>query len=136
MVGRQWWGFLGFDDCKEERDWSSEEIHVLKTAAALIAGAVESEEAHERIRVSEERYALAARGANDGLFDGVRIGHPSVLRRAADLVLDLEVIQVGVLVDRLARPRAHQPATFPNATPRSLTNDCACFRPSAVSCQP
>jgi len=69
MVGRKWWGFLGFDDCKEERNWSSEEIHVLKTAAALIAGAVESEEAHERVRLSEERYALAARGANDGLFD-------------------------------------------------------------------
>src|SRR5262245_85705 len=69
MVGRKWWGFLGFDDCKEERDWSSEEIHVLKTAAALIAGAVESEAANERIRLSEERYALAARGANDGLFD-------------------------------------------------------------------
>jgi class 3 adenylate cyclase/PAS domain-containing protein len=69
MVRRKWWGFLGFDDCKEERDWSSEEIHVLKTAAALIAGAVESEEAHKRIRLSEERYALAARGANDGLFD-------------------------------------------------------------------
>jgi class 3 adenylate cyclase/PAS domain-containing protein len=68
-VGRKWWGFLGFDDCKEERDWSSEEIHVLKTAAALIAGAVESEKAHDRIRLSEERYALAARGANDGLFD-------------------------------------------------------------------
>ncbi|MGE3871933.1 MAG: adenylate/guanylate cyclase domain-containing protein [Parvibaculaceae bacterium] len=69
MVGRKWWGFLGFDDCKEERGWSSEEIHVLKTAAALIAGAVESETAHERVRLSEERYALAARGANDGLFD-------------------------------------------------------------------
>ena len=69
MVGRKWWGFLGFDDCKEERNWSAEEIHVLKTAAALIAGAVESEAAHERIRLSEERYALAARGANDGLFD-------------------------------------------------------------------
>lgn len=69
MVGKKWWGFLGFDDCKEERNWSSEEIHVLKTAAALIAGAVEREEADERIRLSEERYALAARGANDGLFD-------------------------------------------------------------------
>ncbi|MGE0239909.1 MAG: adenylate/guanylate cyclase domain-containing protein, partial [Parvibaculaceae bacterium] len=69
MVGRTWWGFLGFDDCKDERDWSSEEIHVLKTAAALIAGAVEREAADERIRLSEERYALAARGAHDGLFD-------------------------------------------------------------------
>lgn len=69
MVRRKWWGFLGFDDCKEERRWSSEEIHVLKTAAALIAGAVEREQADETIRLSEERYALAARGANDGLFD-------------------------------------------------------------------
>jgi class 3 adenylate cyclase/PAS domain-containing protein len=69
MVGRKWWGFLGFDDCKEERSWSSEEIHVLKTAAALIAGAIEREQADEKIRLSEERYALAARGANDGLFD-------------------------------------------------------------------
>ncbi|MGE4248981.1 MAG: adenylate/guanylate cyclase domain-containing protein [Parvibaculaceae bacterium] len=69
MVGRTWWGFLGFDDCRDERDWSSEEIHVLKTAAALIAGAVEREAADERIRLSEERYALAARGAHDGLFD-------------------------------------------------------------------
>ena len=69
MVGRRWWGFLGFDDCKEERNWSSEEIHVLKTAAALIAGAVGREAADERIKLSEERYALAARGANDGLFD-------------------------------------------------------------------
>lgn len=69
MVGRKWWGFLGFDDCKEERNWSSEEVHVLKTAAALIAGAVERERADERIKLSEERYALASRGANDGLFD-------------------------------------------------------------------
>ena len=69
MVGRKWWGFLGFDDCKEERSWSSEEVHVLKTAAALIAGAVERETADERIKLSEERYALASRGANDGLFD-------------------------------------------------------------------
>lgn len=69
LVGKKWWGFLGFDDCKEERNWSAEEIHVLKTAAALIASAVGREAADERIKLSEERYALAARGANDGLFD-------------------------------------------------------------------
>src|SRR5262249_11383924 len=45
MVQGQWWGFLGFDDCRRERVWSEEEIHVLKTAAALIAGAVERERA-------------------------------------------------------------------------------------------
>jgi PAS domain S-box-containing protein len=69
MLGTLWWGFLGFDDCRQDRVWSPLEIDVLKTAGALIAGAVERGRAGERLRVSEERYAMAARGANDGLWD-------------------------------------------------------------------
>ncbi len=69
MLGETWWGFLGFDDCKQERVWSPLEIDVLKTAAALIAGAIERGRAGEKLRLSEERYAMAARGANDGLWD-------------------------------------------------------------------
>ena len=66
MVAGRWWGFLGFDECKRERVWNPLEIEVLKTAAALIAGAIERARAGERLRLSEERYAMAARGANDG----------------------------------------------------------------------
>lgn len=69
MVGGGWWGFIGFDECRVERVWSDLEIEVLKTAAALVAGAIERAEAHERLRLSEERYALVARGGNDGLYD-------------------------------------------------------------------
>ncbi len=69
MLRRGYWGFLGFDDCKIERAWSRHEIDVLGTAGALIAGAMERAETDERLRLSEERYALAARGANDGLWD-------------------------------------------------------------------
>ena len=63
------WGFLAFDDCHAERAWTALEIDVLKTAASLIAGAMERAQADERLRLSEERYALAARGASDGLWD-------------------------------------------------------------------
>jgi PAS domain S-box-containing protein len=63
------WGFLAFDDCHVERSWTALEIDVLKTAASLIAGAMERAQADERLRLSEERYALAARGASDGLWD-------------------------------------------------------------------
>jgi two-component system NtrC family sensor kinase len=42
---------------------------VLKSAAALVAAAIERAQVDERLRLSEERYALAARGANDGLWD-------------------------------------------------------------------
>lgn len=69
MVDGRWWGFIGFDECREERAWSELEIEVLRTAAALVAGAIERAEAHERLRLSEERYALVARGGNDGLYD-------------------------------------------------------------------
>ena len=101
MVGRKWWGFLGFDDCKEERSWSSEEIHVLKTAAALIAGAIEREQADEKIKLSEERYALAARGANDGLFDwDVSTGRTFFSPRLHE-VLGLESGSLAAVIDAL-----------------------------------
>jgi PAS domain S-box-containing protein len=69
MLGSRCWGFLGFDDCHVERAWTAQEIDVLTAAAALIAGAIERADANERLRLSEQRYALAARGANDGLWD-------------------------------------------------------------------
>jgi class 3 adenylate cyclase/PAS domain-containing protein len=101
MVRRKWWGFLGFDDCKEERRWSPEDVHVLKTAAALIAGAIEREQADEAIRVSEERYALAARGANDGLFDWDLVTDKTFFSPRLHEVLGLAPGSLGTAIDAL-----------------------------------
>jgi class 3 adenylate cyclase/PAS domain-containing protein len=118
MVGKKWWGFLGFDDCKEERRWGSEEIHVLKTAAALIAGAIEREQADERIKLSEERYALAARGANDGLFDWDIASGKTFFSPRLHEVLGLEAGDLGQTVDALIDRFVKTDADFLRATLR------------------
>ena len=35
MLGETWWGFLGFDDCRQERVWSPLEIDVLMRSASI-----------------------------------------------------------------------------------------------------
>ena len=34
FVEERWWGFIGFDDCVREREWSAAEIDALKAAAS------------------------------------------------------------------------------------------------------
>lgn len=36
FLRESWWGFLGFDDCVTERDWSQAELDALNAAAAFI----------------------------------------------------------------------------------------------------
>lgn len=40
----KWRGFLGFDECRELRKWSDEEVSTLETAARLISSAMERRE--------------------------------------------------------------------------------------------
>jgi PAS domain S-box-containing protein len=93
------WGFLAFDDCHAERAWTALEIDVLKTAASLIAGAMERAQADERLRLSEERYALAARGASDGLWDWDVVADRAYFSPRLHEVLGL---QDGALGDQVA----------------------------------
>ncbi|QWG14486.1 EAL domain-containing protein [Bradyrhizobium sediminis] len=36
----QWWGLIGFDDCRSERKWSPREIDALRTLAELVGAAI------------------------------------------------------------------------------------------------
>jgi PAS domain S-box-containing protein len=103
MVSGHFWGFLGFDDCKVERVWSPLEIEVLQTAAALIAGAIERARATEQLRLSEERYKMAARGANDGLWDWDLVSGRAYFSPRLHELLHLEEDSLGHDIDALFR---------------------------------
>jgi PAS domain S-box-containing protein len=67
-VEDRWWGFMGFDDCVTEREWTASSLEALKTAADLLS-------ALRTRRRLEGRYRRLADAAMEGLLihDGARI---------------------------------------------------------------
>jgi PAS domain S-box-containing protein len=59
FVNNTWWGFIGFDECRNQREWLREEIEALKTAASIIGAAIQRQQAEDLLRESEERFARA-----------------------------------------------------------------------------
>ncbi|MBD3285595.1 PAS domain S-box protein, partial [candidate division WOR-3 bacterium] len=54
FTGDIWWGFVGFDDCRTPRRWSSAEIGVLKTAAGVMGAAIEHRRMEKELRYWSE----------------------------------------------------------------------------------
>ncbi|WP_342377367.1 GAF domain-containing protein [Myxococcus stipitatus] len=45
-LGGEWWGFVGFDDCRTERSWPPAEVSVLQALSNALAGSLR----HARLR--------------------------------------------------------------------------------------
>jgi PAS domain S-box-containing protein len=67
MVGDDWWGFIGFDDCRTRREWAPVEIEALKTAANIIGAAIQRNQAEEAVLDSEKKYRMVVDHANEGI---------------------------------------------------------------------
>jgi PAS domain S-box-containing protein len=58
FVGTAWWGFIGFDDCSEERMWPPSLVEALKTAAGTLGAAILRRRADaERLQLVREQSA-------------------------------------------------------------------------------
>jgi diguanylate cyclase (GGDEF)-like protein/PAS domain S-box-containing protein len=49
LVDHQFWGFIGFDDCQSERQWSKSEESILVAMAVSISGALKRHQAEEQL---------------------------------------------------------------------------------------
>jgi len=68
FVEGRWWGFIGFDECVEEREWSAAEVGALGAAAGTLGAAIRRRQTEERLRGSEERYRAVIEQATDGIY--------------------------------------------------------------------
>jgi PAS domain S-box-containing protein len=56
FAGSTWWGFVGFDECEEERVWQEPEIEALKVLAGTLGAAIERLADAEALSESQTRF--------------------------------------------------------------------------------
>jgi PAS domain S-box-containing protein len=69
LIDGMLWGSLGFDDCRSERIWDEMEVDLLKTAAALVASAVQRAKADDQLRQRDRRLVEAQRIGHVGSWE-------------------------------------------------------------------
>ncbi len=55
FTGQNWWGFIGFDECLQEREWSPAELEALKAAASTLGAAILHEQDETALKDSEKK---------------------------------------------------------------------------------
>ncbi|MCB1009114.1 MAG: PAS domain S-box protein [Acidobacteria bacterium] len=68
FAGETFWGFLGFEDRRDQRLWSAEEIGALRAAAALFAAAWQRHRFESELKESEEKYRELVENATDAVW--------------------------------------------------------------------
>jgi PAS domain S-box-containing protein len=105
------WGFIGFDDCVENREWSEAEIDALRAAASLVGSSVVRERREATLREQEQRLRANFEAALDAIFVTDSERQVVDVNAAAAAMLGLERDElVGRRVDDFMPP--HRLATL------------------------
>lgn len=61
FVEKTYYGFMGFDECRKNREWAPEDVDILRTVAQISAGVVERKRSEAALRASEAEYRRLSR---------------------------------------------------------------------------
>lgn len=56
FAGKDWWGFMGLDDCENERKWTSIELDSLEAAAETLGSAILRSQSESRLNEAEQKF--------------------------------------------------------------------------------
>ncbi len=91
MFENEFWGFIGFDDCTQERVWNDSEAGVLKAAGMMIAAAIIREKTEKSLE--QERFFLEQLVETSPI--GIAITQNSIVRRLNKRFTEMFGLRVG-----------------------------------------
>jgi len=108
FVQQEWYGFIGFDDVWEEREWSREDIDLLQTAAEIMGLYLENKKNHEVI-IKANQELKAANATKDRFisilahdlrspFNGL-LGSCEILKKGMDRFSKEEILKFVGFID-------------------------------------
>ncbi|MCF8337704.1 MAG: PAS domain S-box protein, partial [Bacteroidales bacterium] len=56
FMENKWWGFIGFDDCENERQWDEETVNLLNVIANVVGAAIHKTISYEEIELSKQYF--------------------------------------------------------------------------------
>ena len=90
FVHGDWWGYLGFDDCESEREWSPSEVDALRTAAEILGAGIERSHLEHRLRED-----IAARQEAETQLSQAEIRFQTLVEHGTAIVYIDEVEEPG-----------------------------------------
>ena len=84
FVANHWWGFIGLDECCEERHWTQAEIECLRAAADTLGAAIQRQQAEIAIRKSEELFRTIIESSTDAIIAMDGEWHITIFNQAAE----------------------------------------------------
>jgi len=86
----RFWGFIGFDDCHEGKEWTQDEESILVAAAGNIVNAIERKRIEEALWKNEALYRNLFENASIGMFQATLEGGFLRLNKAYAMMLGYE----------------------------------------------
>lgn len=65
FVRAAWWGFIGFDEIKTEREWTLDEEEALRAAAGILGGVIERQQVERALHRSQQHYLAILQDQTD-----------------------------------------------------------------------
>ncbi len=118
------WGFIGFDDCHNERTWSEPEENILRAAGTLVGTAIHNRRINDALHESENRFRMVEEATGEMLWTMDEEGRFSYVSERS---IELTGYGPDELVGKDARflyPDFREPEkTFLSATEAIVRND-------------